>query len=218
MSWFYALIGLALGGLAGYLLARRFGDSAQRAAELQKELDRAREEHASYRRDVSDHFAKTAVAVNQLTESYRDVHQQLSEGARALCDNAAAETALAFDQSRLIDAPVAEPHGTADGDAPETSLEQPSPEPMETAVPAQAEEDTGPARDEHGPEHAAPAADAEPESARPQAEEQDAAPAQGGASWTPVTSPEPPETPEAVSPPRDYAEDEGDAAHPPPRG
>ena len=204
MSWFYALIGLALGGLAGYLLARRFGDSAQRAAELQKELDRAREEHASYRRDVSDHFAKTAVAVNQLTESYRDVHQQLSEGARALCDNAAAETALAFDQSRLIDAPAAEPHGTADGDAPETSPEQPSPEPMETAVPAQAEEGTGATRDEHGPEHEAPAADA--------------APAQGGASWTPVTSPEPPETPEAVSPPRDYAEDEGDAAHPPPRG
>ena len=65
------------------------------------------------------------MAVNQLTEDYRTVHQQLRDGARRLCDNAAAETALAFDQSRLI--------GSDPIDNPATDvLAEPVAEPAET--------------------------------------------------------------------------------------
>jgi uncharacterized membrane-anchored protein YhcB (DUF1043 family) len=213
LSWLIALIGLAVGGLAGYLLARRFGDSEQRAVALQQELDRARDDHAAYRRDVSEHFAKTAVAVNQLTESYRDVHQQLSEGARALCDNAAAETALAFDQSRLIDAPVTENPATpgaaepvedtpatehapsmaeAEPDTGKEATEQAKP----TSVAATADtgdNDTGDTRALGDQDMPTPDSDAETTGEN------------GGASWTPASSAE---ASEPVMPPRDYAEEE----------
>jgi len=212
LSWLIALIGLAVGGLAGYLLARRFGDSEQRAAALQQELDRARDDHAAYRRDVSEHFAKTAVAVNQLTESYRDVHQKLSEGARALCDNAAAETALAFDQSRLIDAPVSEPPATPGSAAPEErapatdSANEPTSADAEPEPAAEVTEQTeaaassvvaGEDAGDASPisDHGTPAPDNDAETP----------PEHGGASWTPASAAE---ASEAVMPPRDYAEED----------
>lgn len=212
MNWLVALVGLAVGGLAGYFLARRFGDSEQRAATLQQELDRARDDHAAYRRDVSEHFAKTAVAVNQLTESYRDVHQQLSEGARALCDNAAAETALAFDQSRLIDAPVAESSASpgaaepvdeapATGHAPPMAEAEPDTETETTqqAKPAAATAETGNTTD-HGAADATVLGDqGVPDSDAETAREN------GGASWTPASAAE---ASEPVMPPRDYADEE----------
>jgi len=102
MSWILALLLLAVGGALGYFAARRFDASTRRVAELSEALEREREEHAAYRREVSEHFTRTAHAVNTLTESYRTVHRHLSEGARQLCDDTAAETALAFDTSRLI--------------------------------------------------------------------------------------------------------------------
>lgn len=218
MSWLFALIGLALGGLAGYLLARRFGDSEQRASALQQELDAAREEHAAYRREVSDHFAKTAVAVNQLTESYRSVHQQLSDGAHALCDNAAAETALAFDQSRLIDAPDADtPSGVSSADSDDTPSEPDARTPGEPTVEeaAQAPEpDESSAAQTTSP--AETTTESEPESetdpVAPRAGNEDEEPQgpseSGGASWTPASSTEASEPPR---PPRDYAEEEAGA-------
>jgi len=102
MSWILALLLLAVGGAVGYFAARRFDAGARRVAELNETLEREREEHVAYRREVNDHFTRTAQAVNTLTESYRSVHRHLSEGARRLCDDDAAETALAFDTSRLI--------------------------------------------------------------------------------------------------------------------
>ncbi len=204
MSWLFALIGLALGGLAGYLLARRFGDSELRAANLEKELERARDEHANYRREVSEHFAKTATAVNQLTDSYRNVHQQLSEGARALCDNAAAETVLAFDQARLIDAPAEPPTAGPAGDAADSA---PTPEPADPASASEPDEHVTTGTDADAPlsqeDAAAPPA--------PEDVTADAAPGQGGASWTPAGTGE---DDAPVTPPRDYADEPGDTTRP----
>ncbi len=202
MSWISALLGLAVGALAGYLIARRFGGSGARATALQQELDRAREEHAAYRSEVGEHFARTAVAVNQLTESYRTVHQQLSEGARTLCDDEAAQTALAFDRSRLIDPPGDDAAG--DGEARDAS-----PAETDTAVETDAaQHDEVPGADEEADRPADAAGDPAPVGNAPR----------GGASWTPPDPPtdlEPPsdEALDAPRAPRDYADDDaGDRA------
>jgi uncharacterized membrane-anchored protein YhcB (DUF1043 family) len=206
LSWLFALIGLALGSLAGYLLARHFGDSAQRATALEKELERARTEHAEYRREVSDHFAKTAVAVNQLTDSYRNVHQQLSDGARALCDNAAAETALAFDQSRLIDAPASESSAQTEPAQPEATssdtAEDDSVEPRSADTPDPKEAD-------HAGEASAAAVEDEVQAAETAGVTASDPAERGGASWTPAT---PAADSEPVTPPRDYADEDVNGA------
>lgn len=192
MSWILALLALAAGLVAGHLLSRRFDDARQQVRALQEELDQARAEQAAYRREVSDHFARTAQAVNQLTASYRTVHQQLSEGARTLCDHGDAETALAFDAARLIDRPVVPPS------APEAT--PPTANADDEPVPAPASETTA----------AEVTSAAEPTAADPAAET--------AAVPEPTAETEEPEAPKELeeteerAPPRDYAEEETTAS------
>jgi hypothetical protein len=183
LSWILALLALVAGLVAGHLLSRRFDDARQQARALQAELDQARAEQAAYRREVSDHFARTAQAVNQLTASYRTVHQQLSEGARTLCDQAGAETALAFDAARLIDRPVVPP--TAPEATPPTANAgaEPAPAPASETTAAETTSTT------------------EPTAADPAAE----------TAAVPEPTAEP-EEPEERAPPRDYAEEETTAS------
>ena len=196
MSWIIALLTLVVGALAGYFLSRRFGDTQQQVRALQADLDSEREEHASYRHEVSEHFTRTALAVNQLTESYRSVHQQLSEGAHALCDNAAAETALAFDQSRLIDSPIEAPApteetpdpngGSAEADATGTPERIPDPTAAATAVDP-----------EDPPVESPTSTSMESDSTETRPDDE------------PTVPDEEPLTTEAPLPPRDYAEEDG---------
>ncbi len=85
------LIGGALGAALMYLLlpARR----AQRA--LKRERDEARANLARHREEVDHHFLRTAELVNQMTASYRAVHEHLSAGARTLCSEQGRRLAMA---------------------------------------------------------------------------------------------------------------------------
>jgi uncharacterized membrane-anchored protein YhcB (DUF1043 family) len=53
---------------------------------LETELDQSREELKKYRSQVTSHFQETARRVNAMTESYRNVHEHLAQGAQSLCD------------------------------------------------------------------------------------------------------------------------------------
>ena len=197
MSWIIALLTLVVGALAGYFLSRQFSNTQQQVRALQADLDSEREEHAAYRREVSEHFTRTALAVNQLTESYRSVHQQLSEGAHALCDNAAAETALAFDQSRLIDSPI---------EAPATKEETPaaddgSAEPDVTETPEHLPDPTLAATPLVDPEY--------PPVATPTATGMEGDSTETRPDDDPLAPDEVPGMAEAPQPPRDYAEEDG---------
>lgn len=191
MSWILALLALVAGLVAGHLLSRRFDDARQQARALQAELDQARAEQAAYRREVSDHFARTAQAVNQLTASYRTVHQQLSEGARTLCANGGAETALAFDAARLIDRP-AEPSAVPEATPPTADAgAEPAPAPASEAAAAETTSAAEPtAADPAAEAAAAPEPTVEPEEPEESKE------------------PKEPEEPAEHTPPRDYAEEE----------
>ncbi|NVK44135.1 MAG: YhcB family protein [Oceanospirillaceae bacterium] len=91
--WIIGVVALAVGGLIGYLLGRSGSDASERDA-LNRQLDEAREELGQYKRDVTEHFEKTAELVNQLTGAYRDVHQHLAQGAQSLGASESAALAL----------------------------------------------------------------------------------------------------------------------------
>lgn len=70
----------------GILIGRRMSPQGQKNRELETKLDQALQDKKSYEDDVVEHFSDTAVLLNKLTESYRDVHNQLAKGATTLCE------------------------------------------------------------------------------------------------------------------------------------
>jgi len=75
------ILGLALGALLG----RRSAPSAKRQREAELKLDQLLQEKKAYEDEVVEHFTETATLLNNLTESYRDVHNHLAKGANSLC-------------------------------------------------------------------------------------------------------------------------------------
>jgi len=112
--WIIGLVALAVGGVIGYLLGRSGSDAGQRQA-LSSQLDAAKEELNSYKQDVTEHFEKTAELVNQLTHTYKDVHQHLASGAQSLCDSDTASLALKESMQAKL---TAEPEAEAEAEAP----------------------------------------------------------------------------------------------------
>lgn len=86
-DWFFWLVILLLGLGIGFLLGRSNNSDLKRQNQLSKQLQTAHTEMAEYKEQVNLHFADTATAVNQLTDSYRKVHEQLAKGAQSLCDD-----------------------------------------------------------------------------------------------------------------------------------
>lgn len=80
------IIGLVAGALFVWLLNRGTRGDADQA---QEKLDKLQKEFDSYRNEVNAHFAQTADAVDQLTQSYENVFNHLSSGAQKLMDKSA---------------------------------------------------------------------------------------------------------------------------------
>lgn len=72
-----------IGGLAGAIISRSLLPP-QNQRGLEEQLDASRQELAQYQQHVAQHFAETSQLVNNLTQSYREVHQHLAQGATAL--------------------------------------------------------------------------------------------------------------------------------------
>lgn len=70
------VVGLLLGCLIGIWLERR----------KQPDVDALKAEHANYRRDVENHFEKTAQLAHQMADTYRNMYQHLAQGAVSLCE------------------------------------------------------------------------------------------------------------------------------------
>ncbi len=81
-------IGAALliaGIVIGLLLGRRQSPAAQKYREVERKLDQVLQDKKVYEDDVVEHFSETAKLLNNLTESYREVHNHLARGAANLC-------------------------------------------------------------------------------------------------------------------------------------
>ncbi len=70
----FVLIGVILGFVAGRATSRA-GD----ASTLHKELTKNRKELELYKREMADHFASTAVMMEQFDEQYQRLFQYMSE-------------------------------------------------------------------------------------------------------------------------------------------
>ena len=92
-----------VGVIIGYLASKKMGASLKAQALLQQQIEELQKQQQNYRSEVSDHFVETAQLFNQLTNSYRDVHNHLAEGAQKLAGESATNTLAALsDASRSI--------------------------------------------------------------------------------------------------------------------
>ena len=90
-----------LGVIIGYLASKKMGASLKDQALLQQQIEELQNQQQNYRSEVSDHFAETAQLFNQLTNSYRNVHNHLAEGAQKLAGESDTNTLAALsDESR----------------------------------------------------------------------------------------------------------------------
>lgn len=105
--------GLIIGGLLVWLLlpARRH------QGKVEKEKRQAAKELAAYKQQVDAHFVRTAELVNNMTQSYRAIHDQLSQGVEQLCSD---DSKQRFHAERLTSL-ASEP----DNSAAQPSLQQP---------------------------------------------------------------------------------------------
>lgn len=91
--WLISIIALIVGAAIGFLMGRSGGNS-NRQAELAEQLESAKTELEGYKAEVNEHFEKTASLVNNLTNSYKDVHEHLATGAQGLCTPGSIDLAL----------------------------------------------------------------------------------------------------------------------------
>lgn len=81
-------IAIIIGLTVGWLMGRRSSDTAKKYRDIALKLDQVIQDKKSYEAEVVDHFTETAKLLNNLTESYREVHNHLAQGADSLCHGA----------------------------------------------------------------------------------------------------------------------------------
>ncbi|MDP6165155.1 MAG: DUF1043 family protein [Gammaproteobacteria bacterium] len=103
---FFWLVILLLGLAIGFVVGRNNNTDMKMQNQLTEQLAAAQSELAEYKEKVALHFADTAAVVNDMTDSYRKVHAELSKGAKLLCDDPeTVENLLALDsysQQRVV--------------------------------------------------------------------------------------------------------------------
>ena len=139
----YAVILLAGGLAAGFLLGRSTGALRRRVRELEKdlrlasvrlegaaeELKRSEQQLEDYRNQVVAHFSGTGEKLRDLTLQYRAVWDHLAEGARTLCPEASSALEAGLQPLPLASDASEAPAETA---AVETSAEETEPQAPQT--------------------------------------------------------------------------------------
>lgn len=87
MTNFWSVAGLAflLGASCGAFIYHVMYGSKTRSDKLAKDLDLLQKDQKDYEQRVSEHFATSAHLINKLTDTYRDVHEHMTNSADELC-------------------------------------------------------------------------------------------------------------------------------------
>ena len=124
------LVALLVGLGAGALFSRRMSTDSRKQRELERSLDRLLQQQKDYQHEVVEHFTDTEKLLNNLAESYRDVHNHLATGASNLCDD---EAGLIL--RRIPKSSMAKLAGEPDPEAVQPPLDYaPKPSPYATGV------------------------------------------------------------------------------------
>lgn len=79
-----ALASLAVGLVIGTLIGRTLSGATKQRRTLTEELRKKDDELKTYQHKVTEHFITTSELVNNLTHSYKEVHQHLADSAMTL--------------------------------------------------------------------------------------------------------------------------------------
>lgn len=98
-----AIAALAVGAALGYFAYQYLHPVPRRNRELEQQLHALQEASKDHRYEVNAHFNKTAELLDQLANSYREVHNHLARGAVELCDAGAVRVLRPLpDQSSVL--------------------------------------------------------------------------------------------------------------------
>ncbi|MEZ5502653.1 MAG: DUF1043 family protein [Halioglobus sp.] len=89
-----------LGLMLGWLLGRRMSAESKKYRDLALKLDQVMQDKKAYEAEVVEHFSETAQLLNGLTQSYREVHNHLAQGAANLCHGAGPVSLERLEHSR----------------------------------------------------------------------------------------------------------------------
>ncbi len=79
-----ALASLVIGLVIGTLVGRTLSGATKQRRTLTEELRKKDDELKTYQHKVTEHFITTSELVNNLTHSYKEVHQHLADSAMTL--------------------------------------------------------------------------------------------------------------------------------------
>ena len=141
-----AAAGFFIGAVLVWIIKNTNQSNAEHLQEeseaLRKEYEALKKTFADYRNNVSNHFAKTADAVDQLTDSYKNVYNHLSAGARALMDKESLQKQIEKRQGKSVTLAYLAQNQENDKAAPidtpqaETPAKPAAAEPAKTTPPA----------------------------------------------------------------------------------
>ena len=83
--WFIGSLAFLAGILCGAIVYHWLSGSRSRHGQLETQLDELQQEYKDYQQQVNDHFSTSAHLVNKMTDTYRDIHEHLANGAESLC-------------------------------------------------------------------------------------------------------------------------------------
>ncbi len=81
-----ALVSLIIGALVGYSIVSKLSPQSNANRALEARLQTTEQQLNSYQSQVVQHFERTSELVNNLTASYREVHEHLASGAANLAN------------------------------------------------------------------------------------------------------------------------------------
>jgi len=82
----------------GVSFARNNGRDSKKLRKLEENLEKEKEHLDLYEKKVLAHFSQTAQLVNKLTDSYREVHAHLANGAEDLCRGESTDVILQLER------------------------------------------------------------------------------------------------------------------------
>lgn len=105
MAWIGGVIVFAVGGGAGFFIARQIKD--KHTLGLEEQLKTAHTQLDEYQGEVNHHFLKTSQLFNKLTDNYREVYEHLATGAQKLCNDKPPAAMLDLPETKILAATVA---------------------------------------------------------------------------------------------------------------
>ncbi|GAK83646.1 putative cytochrome d ubiquinol oxidase subunit III [Vibrio ponticus] len=87
MPWIYALAGLLIGAVIGFIISRLTAPNYKKQKNLYKDLETAKFELEQQKQELTDHFAQTAEMLDSLGKEYTKLYQHMAKTSSELLPN-----------------------------------------------------------------------------------------------------------------------------------